>query len=278
MAATLTAIQLSSRKQPQQNLARVQQLLQQLPPQRPQLVVLPEAFSCFGAGDRAQLEMAEVDGEGPVQTALSNLARQHQITLIAGTIPLQGSGADAGKRFAAASLAYGPDGERLARYDKIHLFDVDVADNTQTYRESKWTQPGQSIVTIDCGFAVVGMAVCYDVRFPELFKALREAGADIIVLPSAFTQVTGRAHWHTLVRSRAIEQQVYMVAPGQVGEHENGRRTYGHSVIVNAWGEIIAEQADAEGVISASYDHDAVQKIRQQMPVAKQSRLAVSLK
>ena len=125
---------------------------------------------------------------------------------------------------------------------------------------------------------MVGLAVCYDVRFPELFKALRQAGAEIIVLPSAFTQVTGRAHWHTLVRSRAIEQQVYMVAPGQVGEHENGRCTYGHSIIVNAWGEIIAEQEDGEGVISADYNGDAVTQIRQQMPVAEQSRIDVSLK
>ena len=278
MHPVLTAIQLTSLKTPEQNLAKVEALAADLPKNRPQLVVLPEAFSCFGAGDKAQLAMAEPDGQGPVQERLAAIAKKHQITLIAGTIPLQGSGADEGKRFAAACLAYGPDGERLGRYDKIHLFDVDVADNTKQYRESKWTQQGNSIVTIDCGFAVVGLAVCYDVRFPELFKALRQAGAEIIVLPSAFTQVTGRAHWHTLVRSQAIEQQVYMVAPGQVGEHENGRRTYGHSIIVNAWGEIIAEQEDGEGAISADYNGDAVTQIRQQMPVAEQSRIDVSLK
>lgn len=268
---------MSSRKHPQENLQTVEAQLQQLPPERPQLVVLPEAFSCFGAGDRAQLAMAETDGDGPVQSQLAMLAKRYGVYLIAGTMPLATFPDHAGERFAAASLAYGPDGKRLGRYDKIHLFDVDVADNTKEYRESTWTQPGGSIVTIDCGFAVVGMAVCYDVRFPELFKALRQAGAEIIVLPSAFTQVTGRAHWHTLVRARAIEQQVYMVAPGQVGEHENGRRTYGHSLIVNAWGEVIAEREDTEGIITAGFDRNAMLKIRQQIPVAEQSRFGVSL-
>ncbi|WP_404401358.1 carbon-nitrogen hydrolase family protein [Idiomarina seosinensis] len=272
MTAQLTAVQLSSRQTPEQNLERVARLLEQLPEQRPQLVVLPEAFSCFGAGDRAQQQMAEQPGEGPVQKRLAELAAQHQVYLIGGTLPLQ-----AGERFAAASLCFGPDGSQLARYDKIHLFDVDVADNTGQYRESRWTRPGNQIVTIDCGFAVVGMAVCYDVRFPELFKALRQAGADIIALPSAFTQVTGAAHWHTLVRSRAIEQQVYMVAPGQFGEHENGRKTYGHSLIVDPWGQVLAEQDHGEACISAEFDKVQLDKIRQQIPVAEQGRFHVSL-
>lgn len=277
MLPALSAVQMSSRKSPKENLNTVEARLKQLPEDRPQLVVLPEAFSCFGAGDRAQLAMAETDGDGPVQTRLSELAQRYGVYLIAGTMPLATAQEGASERFAAASLAYAPDGRRIGRYDKIHLFDVDVADNTKEYRESKWTQPGQSIVTIDCGFAVVGMAVCYDVRFPELFKALRKAGAEIIVLPSAFTQVTGRAHWHTLVRARAIEQQVYMVAPGQVGEHENGRQTFGHSLIVNAWGEVMAEQERDQGVITAHFDRDALLQIRQQIPVAEQSRFDVSL-
>ena len=267
----LSAIQLSSFKTPTENLALLERLLEQLPEQRPQLVVVPEAFSCFGAGDRAQLDMAEPVGNGPVPQRLSELAKQHEIYLVGGTIPLQ-----AGERFAAASLCYGPDGRCLARYDKIHLFDVDVADNTRQYRESRWTRAGSSIVTIDLGFAVVGMAVCYDLRFPELFKALRAKGADIILLPSAFTEVTGAAHWHSLVRARAIEQQVYMLAPNQYGEAANGRRTYGHSMIVDPWGEVMAEQADGEGVVSAYFDREKLENIRAQMPVADQTRLAVS--
>jgi len=266
----LTALQMSSLPDPKDNLAIVAKLLKQLPDARPQLVVLPEAFSCFGAGDRAQLAMAEPYQEGDVQRQLAALAKEHGIYLIGGTLPLK-----AGERFAAASLLFGPDGTILSRYDKIHLFDVDVADNTKEYRESKWTQPGHEVVTANTDLGVVGMSVCYDLRFPELFRALRQAGSEIIALPSAFTQVTGNAHWHVLVRARAIEQQVFIVAPGQVGQHANGRETYGHSIIVSPWGEILAELEQGEGIISASVDPANVETIRKQMPVAKQNQFEV---
>lgn len=266
----LTALQMSSLPDPKDNLAIVAKLLKQLPDARPQLVVLPEAFSCFGAGDRAQLAMAEPYQEGDVQRQLAALAKEHGIYLIGGTLPLK-----AGERFAAASLLFGPDGTILSRYDKIHLFDVDVADNTKEYRESKWTQPGHEVITANTDLGVVGMSVCYDLRFPELFRALRQAGSEIIALPSAFTQVTGNAHWHVLVRARAIEQQVFIVAPGQVGQHANGRETYGHSIIVSPWGEILAELEQGEGIISASVDPANVETIRKQMPVAKQNQFEV---
>lgn len=266
----LTVLQMSSRPDPQDNLAIVAKLLEQLPAARPQMVVLPEAFSCFGAGDRAQLAMAEIYQDGEVQQQLASLAKQHEVYLVGGTLPVK-----AGERFAAASIFFGPDGSILNRYDKIHLFDVDVADNTKNYRESKWTQPGSKVVTTETDFGVVGMAVCYDLRFPELFRALRQAGSEIIVLPSAFTQVTGKAHWHTLVRARAIEQQVFVVAPGQVGEHANGRETYGHSLIVSPWGEILAEQEQGEGVVSVSVDIADIESIRAQMPVAQQNQFEV---
>ncbi|WP_228757998.1 carbon-nitrogen hydrolase family protein [Idiomarina loihiensis] len=266
----LTALQMSSRPDPQDNLAIVAKLLEQLPAARPQLVVLPEAFSCFGAGDRAQLAMAEPYKYGEVQKQLAALAKKHEVYLVGGTLPV-----DAGERFSAASILFGPDGAILNRYDKIHLFDVDVADNTKEYRESKWTQPGSKVVTTETDFGVVGMAVCYDLRFPELFRALRQAGSQIIVLPSAFTQVTGKAHWHALVRARAIEQQVFIVAPGQVGEHANGRETFGHSIIVSPWGEILAEQELDEGVVSVSVDVADIEPIRKQMPVAQQNQFEV---
>lgn len=266
----LTALQMSSRPDPQDNLAIVAKLLEQLPAARPQLVVLPEAFSCFGAGDRAQLAMAEPYKDGEVQKRLAALAKKHEVYLVGGTLPV-----DAGERFSAASILFGPDGAILNRYDKIHLFDVDVADNTKEYRESKWTQPGSKVVTTETDFGVVGMAVCYDLRFPELFRALRQAGSQIIVLPSAFTQVTGKAHWHALVRARAIEQQVFIVAPGQVGEHANGRETFGHSIIVSPWGEILAEQELDEGVVSVSVDVADIDPIRKQMPVAQQNQFEV---
>ncbi|MDV6327889.1 carbon-nitrogen hydrolase family protein [Idiomarina sp. Sol25] len=261
---------MSSRPDPQDNLAIVAKLLEQLPATRPQLVVLPEAFSCFGAGDRAQLAMAETYKDGEVQKQLAALAKKHEVYLVGGTLPI-----DAGERFSAASILFGPDGGILNRYDKIHLFDVDVADNTKEYRESKWTQPGSNVVTTATDFGVVGMAVCYDLRFPELFSALRQAGSQIIALPSAFTQVTGKAHWHALVRARAIEQQVFIVAPGQVGEHANGRETFGHSIIVSPWGEILAEQELDEGVVSVSVDVADIEPIRKQMPVAQQNQFEV---
>lgn len=266
----LTALQMSSRPDPQDNLAIVAKLLEQLPAARPQLVVLPEAFSCFGAGDRAQLAMAETYKHGEVQKQLAALAKEHNVYLVGGTLPVT-----AGERFSAASILFGPDGAILNRYDKIHLFDVDVADNTKEYRESKWTQPGRNLVTTATDFGVVGMAVCYDLRFPELFRALRQAGSQIIVLPSAFTQVTGKAHWHALVRARAIEQQVFIVAPGQVGEHANGRETFGHSIIVSPWGEILAEQQLDEGVVSVRVDVADIEPIRKQMPVAQQNQFEV---
>ncbi|WP_303732008.1 carbon-nitrogen hydrolase family protein [Idiomarina piscisalsi] len=267
----LTALQMSSRSKPEDNLDIVKKLLNNLPSaNHPHLVVLPEAFVCFGAGDRAQLDMAENYKDGDVQRTLSSLAKQHGVYLIGGTIPI-----DAGERFSAASLMYSPEGELVARYDKIHLFDVDVADNTKQYRESKWTKPGAEVVAVDTDCGVVGMSVCYDLRFPELFRALREAGANVIALPSGFTQVTGKAHWHALVRARAIEQQAYVVAPNQVGVHDNGRETYGHSIIVSPWGEILAEQAKGEGIISVEVDLDKADEIRQQMPVAKQNQFEV---
>ncbi len=266
----LTALQMSSRPDPQDNLTTVAKLLERLPAARPQLVVLPEAFCCFGAGDRAQLDMAETYQDGEIQRQLASLAKTHGIYLVAGTIPIA-----AGERFSAASLLFGPDGSIVNRYDKIHLFDVDVADNTKKYRESKWTKPGTEVVTAATDLGVVGMSVCYDLRFPELFRALRQAGSDIIVLPSGFTQVTGKAHWHALVRARAIEQQVFIVAPNQVGQHDNGRETYGHSIIVSPWGEILVEQEQGEGIISASVDLADVESIRKQMPVAQQNQFEV---
>ena len=266
----LTALQMSSRPDPQDNLTTVAKLLERLPAARPQLVVLPEAFCCFGAGDRAQLDMAETYQDGEIQRQLASLARAHGIYLVAGTIPIA-----AGERFSAASLLVGPDGSIVSRYDKIHLFDVDVADNTKKYRESKWTKPGTEVVTAATDLGVVGMSVCYDLRFPELFRALRQAGSDIIVLPSGFTQVTGKAHWHALVRARAIEQQVFIVAPNQVGQHDNGRETYGHSIIVSPWGEVLVEQEQGEGIISASVDLADIESIRKQMPVAQQNQFEV---
>lgn len=262
----LTALQLTSSPDPHQNLQQIEQLLQQLPEHRPQLVVLPEACLCFGAADKRQRQLAELLGQGPLQEALAALAKRYQIWLVAGTFPLIDD-LDAVK-FSAASLVFNPQGECVARYNKIHLFDVTVADGTKHYRESAWTQPGTDIVTVPTEFGVLGMAVCYDVRFPELFRALRLAGADILLLPSAFTQVTGEAHWHTLTRARAIEQQCYLVAAAQTGIHANGRQTYGHALIIDGWGRILADaDPDQPGIATALADVSKLASIRRDIPV-----------
>ncbi len=231
-------------------------------------MVLPEACLCFGAGDQRQRDIAELYGHGDLQQALADLAREHGIWLVAGTIPLIDD-ANA-EKFSAASLVFSPQGQCVARYNKIHLFDVDVADNTATYRESEWTEAGNEVVTVTTEFGVIGLAVCYDVRFPELFRSLRTAGADILVLPSAFTQVTGAAHWHLLTRARAIEQQCFMVAAAQAGSHDNGRQTYGHALVTDGWGRVLAEcDAEQTAVASARVSIQDLDKIRSDIPVAE---------
>ncbi|OZB06913.1 MAG: amidohydrolase [Idiomarina sp. 34-48-12] len=259
---------MTSSPNPQQNLQEIEQQLKALPDFRPQLVVLPEACLCFGAGDKRQRELAELPGDGPMQDGLAALAKRYDVWLVGGTIPLIDS-LDA-KKFSAASLVFNPQGQCVARYNKMHLFDVDVADNTKSYRESNWTNAGDSVITVATEFGTLGLAVCYDVRFAELFRALRTAGADIIVLPSAFTQVTGNAHWHVLTRARAIEQQCFLVASAQAGEHENGRQTYGHALVIDGWGRILAETETMQpSIATALVDTESLHKIRHDIPVAE---------
>lgn len=265
----LTAVQLTSSPDPAQNLATLRELFAQLPAARPQLVVLPEACLCFGAGDQHQRTIAELPGNGPMQQGLAALARDFGVWLVAGTIPLLDQPEQ--PRFSAASLLYSPAGECLARYNKINLFDVEVADSTRTYRESAATVAGSEIVTVATEIGTIGMAVCYDVRFPELFRQLRLAGADIIVLPSAFTAVTGSAHWHVLTRARAIEQQCAVVAAAQVGKHANGRQTYGHALVVDAWGNVQSDAQQASpSFASATFGAEQQQHIRRNMQVLTQ--------
>ena len=259
---------MTSSPSPQQNLKTIEQLLADIPTQRPQVVVLPEACLCFGAGDKRQRELAEPFGAGPLQQRLATLAAKHGIWLVAGTMPIVDSPDD--DKFTAASLVFNPQGECVARYNKMHLFDVDVDDNTRSYRESQWTRAGTEVVTVATEFGTLGLAVCYDVRFPELFRALRTNGADILVLPSAFTQVTGAAHWHVLTRARAIEQQCFMVAAAQVGEHANGRETYGHALVIDGWGAVMAEATNNQAqAVSAVANLQTLDSIRRNIPVAQ---------
>lgn len=273
--ARLTAIQLQSVPDVNVNLANIEKILLSLPKSAEHLVVLPESCLYFGGKDGKQIEFAEPLGNGFMQQQLAQLAIQNNVYLLAGTIPIQSHQEN---KFTASSLLFSPDGKLLNDYQKIHLFDVDVADNEKSYRESKLTQAGEKLSMSCLPSFNLGMTVCYDLRFPELFRALTIQGADVICVPSAFTQVTGKAHWQTLLQARAIENQVYIIAADQEGEHLNGRQTYGHSMIINPWGEIVALKAEGIGYVSADFDRQLINKVRADIPVSRHNQFSVKLK
>ena len=268
----LSVVQLVSSPDIEQNFIAVSEQLATLTAEsskQPHLVVLPECFSIFGGKDALQTVHQEAWGDGPIQQKLSDLAREYGVWLVGGTIPVLFEGDE---RFSATSILFSPDGEAVSHYEKIHLFDVEVEDATGTYLESATTRPGERVVVADIEGIKVGFAVCYDLRFPGLFQALASQGADIIVLPSAFTDKTGEAHWSSLIRARAIENQVWMVAANQGGIHLNGRETWGHSMIVNPWGSIETEMDKGPGSVSVDFDVSVKQKLQQQMPVSRHNR------
>ncbi|WNC68120.1 carbon-nitrogen hydrolase family protein [Thalassotalea nanhaiensis] len=272
--ARLTAIQLQSVPDVVENLTCIETILSTLPTSDEHLVVLPEACLYFGGKDGKQIEFAEPLGKGFMQKRLAELAEKYNVFLLAGTIPLQSAQAD---KFTASSLLFSPQGELVNDYQKIHLFDVDVADSEKSYRESALTLKGEKLSVSILPSFKLGMTVCYDLRFPELFRALTEQGADVICVPSAFTKVTGQAHWQALLQARAIENQVYIVAAGQEGEHLNGRQTYGHSMIINPWGEIVAMKDEGVGYVSSEFDRQLIKKIRADIPVARHNQFSVKL-
>lgn len=234
------------------------------------LIVLPENFCLMPEHDAQRSSIAEDFGAGPIQEFLSQQARRHAVWLIAGTVPLR---ADAGRVFAAC-LMYDPKGQCVARYDKIHLFDVTVSD-AESYRESATIAPGapEQRVVVQLPEAKIGLSVCYDLRFPEFYRALISAGAEILAVPSAFTAVTGRAHWETLLRARAIENQVFVLAAGQWGRHANGRDTYGDSMIVGPWGDVLKRKPRGTGIIDAHLDLDGLRALRRRFPCLEHRRL-----
>lgn len=278
--AIISLLQLTSRADFTENTQIIRALLQQLVAEQhgqdqreehpAHLVMIPEAFARFGAGEAAQGKYAEPLGAGPVQELIQACCREFGVWILAGTMAIK-----ADERYAAASLLFDADGELVSRYDKIHLFDAAVNDNTKTYQESKFTKPGQQLVVLDTPFGKLGLAVCYDLRFPEMFRALVDMGAELISLPSAFTKVTGAAHWQPLLQARAIENQVYLLAPNQTGTHDDGRETWGHSVVVNPWGEIIAELGTEPGSVTVELDLQLLAKVRQQMPVQQHKKFKV---
>jgi nitrilase len=224
----------------------------------------------MGLQDADKLGVAEPAGRGPIQDALAALAARLGLWIVAGTVPLATPG---GGRVAAASLVYDSAGCVVARYDKIHLFDVDIPARDEIYRESSTVAPGSSPQVIDTPAGRLGLAVCYDVRFPELFRELARRGAQWFVLPSAFTVPTGRAHWETLLRARAIENLAFMVAAAQSGTHASGRETWGDSLVVDYWGAVLARLPAGEGVVTAALELDAQALARSQFPALQHRRL-----
>lgn len=266
-------IQMNSGAVVADNLRSAGQLLEEAAAQGAQLAVLPENFSIMPARRAQRLAAAEVAGDGPAQTWLADTARTLGMWLVGGTMPIVDP--DAHERVRAASLVAAPDGRITARYDKLHLFDVDAGEGEQ-YRESASFSPGQHAVVSGAGGAELGLSVCYDVRFPELYRALSAAGATVLTAPSAFTLKTGRAHWQCLMRARAVENLCFMLAPNQCGTHADGRQTWGESLIVSPWGEVLAscdagEQAQS-GFAIADLDFDAQAQRRQAFPALDHRR------
>ncbi len=269
----LTAIQLCSSPDVEDNLVAINRQLSLLVDScqynaqmvTQHLVVLPECCLFFGGRDSEQLDLAkQSEKNNNLVTALATMAKQFNVYLIAGTVPLLN---EAGDKFTNSCCVFDPQGKLLTTYDKIHLFDVVVADSEKNYCESRYTQAGDKLRVVNTGLANIGLTVCFDLRFPLLFQKLSKLGADIITIPSAFTRVTGKAHWQTLLQARAIENQVYIIAAGQEGIHANGRETWGHSMIISPWGEVLECLAYGEGYISVDYQPKEVTRIRQSMPL-----------
>ena len=270
----LAVIQMVSQDDVQTNLRLARRMLERAAQGGARLVVLPENFAAMGRADLAAIGRAEALGEGPILPWLKRAARDLSLWIVAGTLPLPPDDDVEGKPH-ACSLLIDDQGERVARYDKLHLFDVEVADNRGRYRESDEFAHGQRVVVADTPVGRLGLSVCYDLRFPELFAALREAGAELISVPAAFTAVTGAAHWQVLTRARAIETQCYLLAAGQGGEHPGQRMTFGYSAIIDPWGKVVVEQDQGEGALLAARDAAEQAAIRQRMPVQQHRRFVL---
>ncbi|MFI4866363.1 MAG: carbon-nitrogen hydrolase family protein [Steroidobacterales bacterium] len=259
----VAALQMTSAADVVLNLEVAARLLAEARAAGAQVAVLPENFSFMGLRDADKRTIAEPDGDGPVQRFLSQQARELGLWIVAGTTPIV---QEVGGRVAAACLVYGDDGRRAARYDKMHLFDVDIPGKTESYRESRNTAPGSRAVLVPTPAGLLGMSVCYDMRFPELYRQLSAAGAQWFAMPAAFTVPTGQAHWETLLRARAIENLSYVVAPAQWGRHASGRETYGDSMIVDYWGTVLARLGSGVGVVIAELDPAAQAQARLNFP------------
>jgi len=268
--ARLAAVQMTSGDDPTANCEAAAVLAERAAEDHADIVVLPENFAALSGNAELRRRVAEEDGTGPVQDFVASLARRLGVWLVAGTIPIRGGDS---QRPCAACCVYDNAGRRVARYDKIHLFDVTLPDRGESFRESANTGAGERPVAVDTPWGRLGLAVCYDLRFPELFRALAAGTMDLLAVPAAFTRPTGEAHWHTLVRARAIENLCYVAAAAQTGRHPGGRSSFGHSMIVDPWGEVLCDAGEEAGVIVAGADPARLNRIRRRFPVLSHRRL-----
>lgn len=277
----VAAIQMVSTKHRDDNLETAARLLKLAAEQGAKLAVLPEVFAVIEDGPIRDYGEREGDPEAPLQQFLASQAKLHRMMIVGGTIPIltrptvigQSQEWVEGQRVRAASLVYDENGQCVGRYDKIHLFDVKVDDRQADYSESRAYEPGDEVVCIKTPMGNLGLSVCYDLRFPELYRELLTCGADIITVPSAFTRVTGEAHWEVLLRARAIESQCFVIAAAQGGKHTETRETWGHSMIVDPWGVVLDQWEFNEGIAIAEINLEKLAEIRQRMPVAQHRKL-----
>lgn len=265
----VAAIQMASGAQVSANLQEAGRLIHEAAEQGARLVVLPENFALMGQHEHDKLAAQEAEGDGPIQTFLAQQAKRHQVWIVGGTIPLS---TDDPQHVRASCLVYNAEGQVVVRYDKIHLFDVDTGNN-ERYEESQTIEAGQHAVVFDSPFGRIGLAICYDLRFPELFRYLLDQGAQIFCIPSAFTEITGKAHWDMLNRVRAVENLSYVIAADQGGYHVNGRKTYGDSLIVDPWGAVLNRLAQGSGVVVADIDTEHQAQLRQRFPTIQHRKL-----
>lgn len=271
----VAAIQMVSSHDIEGNLAEAARLLQQAASEGATVAVLPENFAVLATAQMLACGRQEASPEPVIRRFLSEQAKTLGLWLVGGSMPLatRPDGSEVPERVRASCLVYNDQGQEVARYDKIHLFDAMVEDAHGVYRESDTFEPGDQVVAVDTPAGKLGLAICYDLRFPELFRALRVQDVDWVCLPSAFTWQTGDAHWHALIRARAIENQIWLVAPGQGGQNSPRRKTYGHSLICDPWGKVVCEIEEGPGLVRADLDSERVRELRARMPVWQHRRL-----
>jgi len=269
----VAAIQMNSGPDVGANLELADRLLGEAAADGCQLVALPENFALMPERGRDKARYAEAPGEGPIQAFLAEAAVRHGLWIVAGSMPLASPAIDEERVYGACPV-YDDRGEQQALYRKIHLFDVDLVDKGESYRESHSMYPGDDVVAVDTPAGRLGLTICYDLRFPELFRRLVDDGATLFTVPAAFTATTGEAHWHVLLRARAIENLAYVIAPGQYGHHPDNRSTFGHSLVCDPWGRILAERAAGNAVVAADIDPALPARLRKEFPALSNRRLS----